>query len=65
MRRAVRGADGIALWDPTGRAAGRGTYVCTDPNCHEPRRMTAAIARALNVPASAVATLAEEQHASA
>ena len=65
MRRVVRGADGTVAWDPSGRAAGRGAYLCADRSCQEPPRMTVALARALNVPSSAIVPLAEEQHASA
>ena len=65
MRRVVRGADGIVAWDPSGRAAGRGAYVCADPSCQDLPRMTVAVARALDVPSSAVVALAEERHASA
>jgi predicted RNA-binding protein YlxR (DUF448 family) len=43
----VRGADGSVAIDPTGRAAGRGTYVCNDPACREPRRLAEAVTRAL------------------
>jgi uncharacterized protein len=47
MTRVVRGADGSVSIDPTGRAAGRGTYVCDDPACREPRRLADAVTRAL------------------
>jgi predicted RNA-binding protein YlxR (DUF448 family) len=45
MTRVVRGADGSVVIDPTGKAAGRGTYVCDDPACREPRRLAEAITR--------------------
>jgi predicted RNA-binding protein YlxR (DUF448 family) len=47
MTRVVRGADGSASIDPTGKAAGRGTYVCDDPACREPQRLAEGIGRAL------------------
>lgn len=47
MTRVVRGADGSVAIDPTGRAAGRGTYVCDDAACREPRRLADAVTRAL------------------
>jgi predicted RNA-binding protein YlxR (DUF448 family) len=50
MTRLVRGADGTIALDPTGKAAGRGTYVCDDPACREPRRLAQAAQRALGVP---------------
>ena len=33
--------------DPTGKAAGRGTYVCDAEACREPRRLAEAVNRAL------------------
>ncbi len=33
MTRVVRNADGDIFFDPTGKAAGRGAYVCADPVC--------------------------------
>jgi predicted RNA-binding protein YlxR (DUF448 family) len=47
LTRIVRGADGTVAIDPTGKAAGRGTYVCDDPACREPRRLAEAVNRAL------------------
>ena len=47
LTRVVRSTDGGAAIDPTGKAAGRGTYICDDPACREPRRMADAIKRAL------------------
>jgi predicted RNA-binding protein YlxR (DUF448 family) len=46
MTRVVRAADGTVAIDPTGRAAGRGTYVCDDPACREPQRLAQAVTRA-------------------
>ena len=50
MTRLVRDAQGDVIADPTGRLAGRGTYVCDDPACREPRRLVAAVQRALDAP---------------
>jgi len=47
LTRIVRGADGSVVIDATGKAAGRGTYVCDDPACREPRRLAEAVNRAL------------------
>ncbi|MGI8871706.1 MAG: YlxR family protein [Candidatus Limnocylindria bacterium] len=47
MTRLVRTADGSVARDPGGRAPGRGTYVCDDPACREPRRLGEAVRRAL------------------
>jgi predicted RNA-binding protein YlxR (DUF448 family) len=47
MTRVVRAADGSIMLDPTGKAAGRGTYICDDPACREPRRLADAVQRAL------------------
>ncbi|HET6381595.1 MAG TPA: YlxR family protein [candidate division Zixibacteria bacterium] len=47
MTRLVRQADGSVGVDPTGKAAGRGTYICDDPACREPRRLAQAVNRAL------------------
>jgi uncharacterized protein len=47
MTRIVRGTDGSVRVDPTGRAPGRGTYVCADPGCRDPQRLADAVARAL------------------
>jgi predicted RNA-binding protein YlxR (DUF448 family) len=47
LTRIVRAPDGTVAIDPTGKAAGRGTYVCDDPACREPRRLAEAVNRAL------------------
>ena len=33
MTRVVKNADGEIFADPTGKAAGRGAYICANPNC--------------------------------
>jgi predicted RNA-binding protein YlxR (DUF448 family) len=33
LLRIVRGPDGSVSFDPTGRAAGRGAYICADGSC--------------------------------
>jgi uncharacterized protein len=50
MTRVVRMADGSVALDPTGKAAGRGTYVCDDPACREPARLAVAVQHALGAP---------------
>jgi uncharacterized protein len=47
MDRLVRAADGIIHRDPTGRMPGRGTYLCHEPACRDPRAAAAAVRRAL------------------
>jgi hypothetical protein len=47
MTRVVRNGDGSVALDPSGKAAGRGTYVCDDPACREPQRLAKAVQRAL------------------
>jgi uncharacterized protein len=47
MDRLVRTTDGLVHHDPTGRVAGRGTYICHEPACREPERAAAAVRRAL------------------
>jgi predicted RNA-binding protein YlxR (DUF448 family) len=49
MTRVVRALDGSVAIDPTGKAAGRGTYICDDPACREPTRLAEAVKRALEV----------------
>ena len=49
MDRLVRTPDGTIQRDPTGRLAGRGTYICHEPSCRDPERATAAVRRALGV----------------
>ena len=64
MTRVVRLADGRAELDPTGRAAGRGTYVCEQPACRDPERLAAGVQRALGVRPEPLA-LEEGMHATA
>ena len=47
MDRLVRTPDGTVHRDPTGRMAGRGTYLCHETACREPERAAAAVRRAL------------------
>jgi len=51
--RIVRGAEGSVTLDPTGRAAGRGAYLCADPTCWTKAQKSRAIQRALAVSGSA------------
>jgi predicted RNA-binding protein YlxR (DUF448 family) len=48
MDRLVRATDGLIHHDPTGKLAGRGTYLCHEPACREPERAAAAVRRALD-----------------
>ena len=47
LTRVVRGVDGEVRLDATGRAPGRGTYVCDQPVCRDDARLSAAVLRAL------------------
>jgi predicted RNA-binding protein YlxR (DUF448 family) len=47
--RFVRGADGRVVFDPTGRVAGRGAYVCASPECLEKAQKTRGLERALKI----------------
>lgn len=59
MSRVVRAADGTISLDPTGKAAGRGTYVCDDPACWEPQRLAQSLQRALGADAASSALIGE------
>ncbi len=63
MTRFVRGADGAIVIDRTGKAAGRGTYVCEDPACREPNQLAAGIQRALSAQVAPGTLNLEEIHA--
>ena len=65
MTRVVRLADGSILVDPTGKAPGRGTYLCEQAACREPKALAEGIQRALGGPVAAEQILAEVTHASA
>jgi predicted RNA-binding protein YlxR (DUF448 family) len=55
MTRVVRTPSGEILVDPTGRLAGRGTYVCAEPSCRDARLRADAVKRALGAePAAAM-----------
>ncbi|MCL2324226.1 MAG: YlxR family protein [Actinomycetia bacterium] len=49
MARVVRSADRTVLLDATGRAAGRGAYLCHDESCLDQALRTKRLARALRV----------------
>jgi len=63
MTRLVRTADGSVHPDPTGKANGRGTYICDDPDCREPARLAAAVQRALGASPGPDALQTEVNHA--
>jgi predicted RNA-binding protein YlxR (DUF448 family) len=65
MIRLVRRSDGSVVVDASGKAAGRGTYLCDQASCREPQALTAGIQRALGASVQADALLAEVAHASA
>ena len=60
MTRIVRATDGTIHRDETGRAPGRGTYICHEPDCRDVERRTAAVKRALGAEPAAAGTLAFE-----
>ena len=47
MTRIVRAPDGTIARDDTGRAAGRGTYICHEPACRDTEQRVEAVRRAL------------------
>jgi len=63
MTRIVRAPDGTVTVDRTGKAAGRGTYVCEDSACREPMQLAAGIQRALSVQVAPGTLDLEEIHA--
>jgi predicted RNA-binding protein YlxR (DUF448 family) len=65
MTRVVRRTDGSVAVDPSGKAPGRGTYLCDQASCREPQRLAEGIQRALGVPVAVEQILAEVTHASA
>ena len=50
--RIVRTPSGDVRLDPTGKASGRGAYLCADPACWEKALKSRAVQRALAVPSS-------------
>jgi predicted RNA-binding protein YlxR (DUF448 family) len=65
MTRVVRHADGTVAVDPSGKAPGRGTYLCDQTACREPQRLAEGIQRALGGSVVPEQILAEVTHASA
>jgi predicted RNA-binding protein YlxR (DUF448 family) len=63
MTRLVRSADGSIIRDATGKAAGRGTYVCDEPSCQEPQRLAQAVGRALGAAMKPETLAIKEKHA--
>ena len=47
LHRIVRSSDGTVRYDPTGKAPGRGAYLCGRPGCLEPAGKRRALPRAL------------------
>ena len=50
LERVVRSPTGLVGLDPTGRAPGRGAYVCPEPSCREAAIEKGALRRALGAP---------------
>jgi uncharacterized protein len=65
MTRVVRRTDGSVAVDPSGKAPGRGTYLCDQAACRDPRRLAEGIQRAFGGPVAVEQILAEVTHASA
>jgi predicted RNA-binding protein YlxR (DUF448 family) len=65
MSRLVRRSDGSVAVDPTGKAPGRGTYLCDQAACREPVRLAEGVQRALGGPVVAEMILSEVDHATA
>jgi uncharacterized protein len=60
LHRIVRSPDGTVAYDPTGRAAGRGAYLCGQPACLEVAVRRRSLQRALKVTDAAAADAAVE-----
>jgi predicted RNA-binding protein YlxR (DUF448 family) len=65
MTRVVRRADGSVAVDPSGKAPGRGTYLCDQAACRDPERLVDGIQRALGGSVVAEQILAGVSDASA
>jgi hypothetical protein len=65
MTRVVRRPDGTIVLDATGKAPGRGTYLCDRASCREPKALADAIQRSLGGAVAIDQLLAEVSHASA
>ena len=65
MSRLVRRSDGSVAVDPTGKMPGRGTYLCDQAACREPRRLAEGVQRALGGAVEADLILSEVEHATA
>jgi len=50
LARLVRTPEGRVEYDPTGKASGRGAYVCRNPRCLEAAAKSGAIEKALGCP---------------
>ena len=48
--RIVRSKEGEISLDPTGKKAGRGAYICPDPECLKKAQKTRSLERSLEVP---------------
>jgi len=49
LNRIVRSPDGEVAYDPTGKAPGRGAYLCNDPTCWEKAITGNSLERALKI----------------
>ena len=65
MTRVVRHPDGSVAVDPSGKAPGRGTYLCDQATCRDPQRLAEGIQRALGGSVAVEHILAEVSHAPA
>jgi predicted RNA-binding protein YlxR (DUF448 family) len=65
MTRVVRRADGTVAVDPSGKAPGRGTYLCDQAACRDPERLAEGIQRALGGSVVLEQIVAEMTHAPA
>ena len=65
MTRLVRNPDGSVAVDPSGKAPGRGTYLCDRAACLDPERLAEGIQRALGGSVAVEQILSEVSHAPA
>ena len=60
LHRLVRSPAGTVAYDPTGKAAGRGAYLCAQPACLDQAVRRRSVQRALKVTDAAAANAAVE-----
>ncbi len=62
MTRVVKTADGDIFADPTGKAAGRGAYICNEPECLKKLESKKLLHKAFSTNVSETVYLGVEEH---